>query len=230
MLDIIYEDNHIVVVLKPQNVPTQADASGDNDLLSMVKGYIKEKYNKKGEAFVGLVHRLDRPTGGVIVFARNSKSASRISAQIKNGTFEKTYYAVVKGVPRMSRAHLEHYVKKDEKENKVRIVPMLETGAKKAEMDYVVLDTVNNLSLLKINLETGKPHQIRLQLASIGTPIYGDAKYGNIGDLKVMTNNLALWASELVFKHPTLDKTLKFKAYPFEDKNPWNLFNFQKYI
>ncbi|MDD3397441.1 MAG: pseudouridine synthase [Clostridia bacterium] len=291
MLDIIYEDNQVIVVIKPQNVPTQSDASGDKDLLSMVKDYIKEKYNKPGEAFVALVHRLDRPTGGVIVFARNSKSASRISAQIQNGTFEKTYYAVVKGEPRFAKAHLVNYLKKDLKENRVRIVPLSEPDAKRAELEYEVLETVNQLSLIKIKLETGRPHQIRVQLANIGTPVFGDAKYGkeaginkkifssDMGEVNAketpnkeapnnqvtensetektnnqnenknqmgnefvndnltsgyvqsnLTTNLALWATELLFKHPTQDKTLKFKVYPFEDKSPWNLFNLQKYI
>lgn len=266
MLDIIYEDNHIIVVIKPQNIPTQSDASGDKDLLSMVKEYIKEKYNKPGEAFVGLVHRLDRPTGGVVVFARNSKSASRLSAQIKNHTFEKTYFAVVRGVPRIPKTTLINYLKKDLKENRVKIVPMLEPDAKRAELSYEVLETVNQLSLVKIKLETGRAHQIRVQLANIGTPVFGDAKYGKeqvVSNEKTvlssapdenyknqtdnikkeltngqtaeniqapLTTNLALWATELLFKHPTQDKTLKFKVYPFEDKSPWNLFNLQKYI
>lgn len=303
MLDIIYEDNHVIVVIKPQNMPTQSDASGDKDLLSLVKEYVKTKFNKPGEAFVALVHRLDRPTGGIVVFARNSKSASRISAQIQNRSFEKTYFAVLSGVPRMQKGHLVNYLKKDLKENKVKIVPMSESEAKRAELDYEVLETVNELSLVKIKLETGRPHQIRVQLANIGAPVFGDAKYGKIpsntlnqlkrnsveenkiqpNNLKTnaelnnkapefdlqnslpvqnnltsendenalekqvlnadidtqnlnqniqrtSTTNLALWASELSFKHPTLDKILKFKVYPFEDKSPWNLFNLQKYI
>lgn len=285
MLDIIYEDNHIIVVIKPQNIPTQPDSSGDKDLLSLIKEYVKEKYKKPGEAFIALVHRLDRPTGGVVVFARNSKSASRISAQIQNRTFEKTYFAIVNGIPRMQKGHLVNYLRKDSKENKVKIVPMSEPEAKRAELDFEVLETINNLSLVKIKLETGRPHQIRVQLANLGTPVFGDAKYGKLSAISVKendnnliqqnklqakkidktsisenvkinsvsknlenlknissnksfnqniqnasTNNLALWATELSFKHPTQDKIMKFKVYPFEDKSPWNLFNLQKYI
>lgn len=137
-LDVIYEDNHIVVVVKPQNVPSQADESGDLDMLSMVKAYVKEKYNKPGEAYIGLVHRLDRPTGGIMVFARTSKAANRLSEQIKNGEFVKTYYCVTDGIPKESEGHLVNYLKKDD--NIVKIVPMSETGAKRAETIYKVLE------------------------------------------------------------------------------------------
>jgi len=222
-LEVVYEDNQIVVVVKPQNIPSQADASGDEDMLSLVKAYIKEKYNKPGEAFIGLVHRLDRPTGGLMVFARNSKSASRLSTQIQERVMEKTYYAIVKGVPKQTSGRLENYIKKDLRENKASIATMGEKDAKKAVLDYVVLETKNDLSLLKINLETGRGHQIRLQLSNINLPIFGDAKYGRDVAPNAKTSNLALWAGELQFKHPTEDKTMVFKANP-PDKAPWNLF------
>lgn len=231
MLDIIYEDNQIIVVVKPQNVPTQQDATNDLDMLSMVKQYIKEKYNKAGEAFVGLVHRLDRPTGGVMVFARNSKSASRLSAQIADGSFEKTYLAVVKGKPRQEKGRLVDYIKKDLRENKASIVPMAEKDAKKAELEYQVLETMDNLSLLKINLQTGRGHQIRVQMANIGNALYGDAKYGKTDKTQnLKTSNLALWATVLRFNHPTQDKVMLFKVFPPEEKAPWDKFNLDKSI
>ena len=225
-LDVIYEDNHVVVVVKPQNIPSQADDTRDADMLSLVKGYVKEKYNKPGEVYIGLVHRLDRPTGGVMVFARTSKAASRLSEQIAKGDFYKTYYAVVEGVPKNRSARLVNFLKKDEKDNLVKIVPMSETGAKRAELIYDTLEEEAGLSLLRVQILTGRSHQIRVQLSNIGVPIYGDGKYGSVHG---KTKKLALWAGELNFKHPTKDETLSFKVYPPEEE-PWQKFNLKKYI
>ena len=223
-LDVIYEVNHIGVVVKPQNVPSQADESGDLGMLSMVKAYVKEKYNKPGEAYIGLVHRLDRPTGGIMVFARTSKAANRLSEQIKNGEFVKTYYCVTEGIPKESEGHLVNYLKKDD--NIVKIVPMSETGAKRAETIYKVLEVEKNLALVRVNILTGRSHQIRVQMANIGASLFGDGKYGkNISK----TKHLALWAGELSFKHPTKDETLSFKVYPPEEK-PWTEFNVSKFL
>ncbi len=177
-MDILYEDNHVIVVLKPQNVPSQADESGDKDMLTMVKEYIKEKYNKPGNVYVGLVHRLDRPTGGVMVFAKTSKAAARLTEQFKNKEAEKTYFAVVCGTLKAKQTKLVNYLLKDEKNNIVKVVPMATTGAKRAELDYTVLEEKDGFSLLKVKLETGRGHQIRVQLSTIGNPIYGDQKYG----------------------------------------------------
>jgi len=135
-MDILYEDNHIIVVSKPQGVPSQPDESKDEDMLTKVKNYIKEKYNKPGEAFVGLVHRLDRPTGGAMVFAKTSKAASRLSEQMREGDFDKTYYAVVCGRPRDAKGKIVSFLKKDEKTNMAIIVPQTTNGAKRAELDY----------------------------------------------------------------------------------------------
>jgi len=221
MLEVLYEDNHIIVVLKPQNVPTQGDSSGDMDLLSMVKTYIKEKYNKPGEAFVGMVHRLDRPTGGILVFAKTSKAAARLTEQLKNGTMQKNYVTVVEGTPKQSRERLTNYLKKNEKENKVAIVPQTVDGAKIAELEYRVLQSNENLSLLQVNLFTGRSHQIRVQLKHIGHTIYADHKYGaSVG----VGKPLALWAYELKLEHPVTKVTHTFKAYPPMDKLPWKLF------
>lgn len=223
-LNVIYEDNHIIVVVKPQNVPSQSDESKDEDMLSLVKAYIKEKYNKPGEAFVGLVHRLDRPTGGIMVFARTSKAANRLSEQIKNGEFVKTYYCVTEGIPKELDGHIVNYLKKVD--NIVKIVPMSETGAKRAETIYNVLQTNGKNALIKVNILTGRSHQIRVQMANLNAPIYGDGKYGKVNKL---TNHLALWAGELSFKHPTKDETLYFKVYPPEEK-PWTEFNLLKFL
>jgi len=226
-MEILFEDNQIIVVKKPQNVPSQADSSGDEDMLSLVKEYIKEKYNKPGNVFVGLVHRLDRPTGGVMVFAKTSKAASRLSAQIQDGTMEKQYLCVTCGTPREKMAHLTHYIKKDEKNNMVEIVPQSTEGAKKAELEYKVLATSGNYSLLSVKIFTGRSHQIRVQLKSIGCPIYGDQKYGGEHSPKA---NLNLFATELRFIHPVSKTKMVFKVYPPETENAWKLFNIDQFL
>lgn len=225
-MDILYEDNHVIVVLKPQNVPSQADESGDKDMLTMVKEYIKEKYNKPGNVYVGLVHRLDRPTGGVMVFAKTSKAAARLTEQFKNKEAEKTYFAVVCGTLKAKQTKLVSYLLKDEKNNIVKVVPMATTGAKRAELDYTVLEEKDGFSLLKVKLETGRGHQIRVQLSTIGNPIYGDQKYGK----DMPKANLNLFAVELKFKHPTTGDTMVFRAYPPENLKAWNLFDLEKYL
>ena len=222
-LNVVYEDNHIIVVVKPQNVPTQEDESKDKDLLTMVKEYIKVKENKPGNVYIGLVHRLDRPTGGIMVFAKTSKSASRLTQEMHTGDFKKRYLAVVVGKPREKRAKLVNYLLKNARTNTVQVVPELTTNAKRAELDYVVLDDNEKVSLVEVNLATGRSHQIRVQLKNIGCPIYGDVKYG--GDKLAKGHNLALWAYELKFVHPTTKENMTFKCYPPEDITPWNVFN-----
>ncbi|MBQ9790954.1 MAG: RluA family pseudouridine synthase [Clostridia bacterium] len=227
-LNVIYEDNHILVVIKPQNIPTQADDSNDLDMLTMVKNYIKEKYNKPGDAYVGLVHRLDRPTGGIMIFAKTSKAASRLSTQIKDGSFHKKYFAVVVGAPKENRQKLVHYLKKNARTNTVSVVPSLETGAKRAELEYNVLEKLTKVSLVDVDLFTGRSHQIRVQLKTIGCPIYGDVRYG--GDTLAKGHNLALWAYELRFVHPTTQKNMVFKVMPPVEATPWSSFKMDKYI
>lgn len=222
-LNVVYEDNHIIVVLKPQNIPTQEDESHDKDLLTMVKEYIKVKENKSGNVFVGLVHRLDRPTGGIMVFAKTSKAASRLTQEMHTGDFKKRYLTVVVGKPREKRAKLVNYLLKNARTNTVQVVPELTTNAKRAELDYIVLDEKEKVSLLDVNLATGRSHQIRVQLKNIGCPVYGDVKYG--GDKLAKGHNLALWAYELKFVHPTTKENMTFKCYPPEDITPWNVFN-----
>jgi len=225
-LEVLYEDRQIIVVLKPQNIPSQADETGDVDLLTMVKNYIKEEY-KKDNVYVGLVHRLDRPTGGIMVFAKTSKAASRLAQEIENGDMEKTYLLITKGKPKLSHGTLVNYLKKDEKNNKVSIVPQSSDGAKRAELEYYVLDSKDNLCLTEVKLKTGRGHQIRVQMANIKCPIYGDQKYGGKDMAKV---NLNLFAYSLKLIHPTTKENLTFMCYPPETLDAWNKFNLEKFI
>lgn len=210
MLKVLYEDNHIIVVVKPCNVPTQADKTGDVDILTLIKDYIKEKYQKPGNVYVGLVHRLDRPVGGVIVFAKTSKAASRLSESIRNKTFTKTYLAIVNGELEEKQGSFENYLWKDEVLNMSKIVSKEKHGAKFAKLNYEVLQEKDNLSLVKINLETGRHHQIRVQFAGNNHSLYGDQKYGKGPKNK----QIALWAYEISFKHPVKDEIMKFNCKP----------------
>lgn len=220
-LDILYEDNHIIVVQKPQNILSQGDETGDKSLLDMVKEYIKEKYNKPGNVYVGLVHRLDRPTGGIMVFAKTSKAAERLSQQLKNKEFSKNYFAVVIGTPKYKSSRLEHFLKKDEKENKVSVCPRGVDGAKQAILEYKTINSQKGLSLLDVIILTGRSHQIRVQLSQIGNHLFGDQKYGINMPAGV---NLALWAYKLSFIHPTTKKQMVFKSMPPLNNAPWNVF------
>ena len=227
-LFVLYEDNHIIVAIKPQNIPSQSDISGDEDMLSKVKKYVKEKYNKEGDAYIGLVHRLDRPTGGIMVFARTSKAAERLSNQIKNNQMHKTYYAVTSKVPQLKSDTLINYLKKDEKNNIVKIAPQSEQGTKRAELSYKVLQTKDDFALLEVKLVTGRSHQIRVQLAGINCPLYGDNKYGK--EKSRQSNNLGLWAGRLEFVHPVTKQKMTFACPPDLDAKPWSYFYMEKYF
>ena len=224
-LTILHEDNHIIVLVKPQNISSQGDQSGDQNILDLLKEFIKKRDNKPGNVFVGLVHRLDRPTGGIMVFAKTSKAASRLSEQIREKTFEKQYYAIVSGEPKKKIGHLEHYLKKDEANNVVNIVPQLTTDAKLAILDYEVLETIGQLTLMKVQIKTGRGHQIRVQLAFIGHGIVGDQKYGE----KYAGANMALWAYKLKFDHPITKERMCFICEPPKEE-PWNHFDMTRYI
>lgn len=214
-MNVLYEDNHLLVVEKPYGVPAQADSSGDDDMLSLCKAYIKRKYNKPGDVYLGLVHRLDRPTRGVMVFARTSKAAARLSEQIKNGEFRKTYLAVLTAAPESDKGELCNWLVKDEREHMARVASEGEPGAKKAGLEYEVIGKEQGLCLVRITLFTGRFHQIRVQFAHIGCAVYGDMKYGK-RDTK---DKLGLLASGLVFTHPTKGERLEFgiapAGYPF---------------
>ena len=218
-LIILHEDNHIIVVLKPQNIACCPDESGDDNLLDAVKRYIKVKYEKPGNVFVGLVHRLDRPTGGVMVFAKTSKAAARLAEQMKNGGFEKRYLAVLCGSPSKKKATLENYLRKNSINNMVYVCTQTEEGAKFASLDYEILEEKDGLSLAEINLNTGRTHQIRVQTAAINSPVYGDMRYG--GD-KAVKGKLALWAYSLAFTHPVTGERLRFLCEPPVDERPWD--------
>ena len=220
-INIIYEDNHLLVVEKPVNVLSQSDDTGDMDLLSILKQDIKLRYNKPGEVYLGLVHRLDRPVGGIMVFAKTSKAASRLSEQIRQKEFKKTYLAVIHGIPEKKTNHLVDYLLKDCAVNIVAVVNKGVEGSKEAILDYEVLESRDGLSLVKIDLHTGRSHQIRVQLANTGCPIYGDQKYG--AEKNKFGQQIALWAVGMNLKHPTLKHELDFKLFPAHIP-PWNLF------
>lgn len=219
-LNIIYEDNHIIVVEKSVNIPSQGDKTGDIDMLTLVKQYIKEKYNKPGEVYLGLVHRLDRPVGGVMVFAKTSKAAARLSEQVRVKEFKKKYLVIVDGKMDNQKGTLEDYLLKNEKLNMSKVVKEGTKNSKLAKLDYEVLkyDKEINLSLLKINLHTGRHHQIRVQLKSKGHSIYGDQKYGTRGRGK----QICLWAYELSIVHPITKERMTFKVLP-EVTNSWKI-------
>lgn len=219
--DIVYEDNHLLVIIKPHNIAVQEDESKDDDLLNLLKNYIKVRDNKPGNVYLGLVHRLDRPTGGVMVFAKTSKCASRLTEQLKSKDMKKTYLCVVLGKPNQLKARLNCYLVKDAKTNTVNLATKSDYGAKEAILDYEVLDTQANMSLVKVNLLTGRSHQIRVQMSKqCGTVIFGDFKYGD----KAHGGNLALWAYQLQFSHPISKKPMIFKVLPDGEKLPWKLF------
>ena len=206
-LNILYEDNHIIVVVKQFNIPVQEDSSKDLDMLTIIKNYIKEKYNKPGNVYLGLVHRLDRPASGVMVFAKTSKAASRLSDQIRKNEVKKTYLAVVHGNIKEEDT-LINYINKDNKTNSSYID---NKNGKESILSYNRLkyDKENDLSLVKVNLKTGRHHQIRLQMSNINHPLYGDQRYG-----KEDKKQLALFAYKLEFIHPVSKETLTFSYLP----------------
>ena len=216
--NIIYEDNHIIVVNKPVNIPVQEDSSKDIDLLTLIKNYLKVKYNKPGNVYLGLVHRLDRPVGGIMVFAKTSKAASRLSEEARTNKINKTYYAVVHGKIN-NKGHLEDYLYKNNKTNTSYVVD--KTKGKLAILDYELTQYKDNLSLVKINLITGRSHQIRVQFSSRGYPLVGDQRY-NKNPIKNVS--IALFAKKLEFIHPTKKEHLSFEIN-LPDRYPFNIFN-----
>ena len=205
-LNILYEDNHIIVVEKPSGILSQADHTNDIDMLTLIKRYIKERYQKTGNVYLGLVHRLDRMTSGVMVFAKTSKAASRLNEQILKHEFVKKYYAVVKGIVPKTGI-LKNYLYKDEQEVKSYVVN--EKNGKLAELSYQRINEVNGNSLVDVSLKTGRHHQIRVQFASRNHPLYGDQRYG-----KASKKQLALFAYYLSFNHPVTKEKLEFIKYP----------------
>ncbi|MGN0776654.1 MAG: RluA family pseudouridine synthase [Candidatus Ventricola sp.] len=216
---IVYEDNHLLVVVKPPNMPTQADVSGDPDLHSTMKQYIAEKYNKPGAVYLGLVHRLDRPVGGLVVLARTSKAADRLSAQVREKTLARQYVAAVRG---STPGHMElnDWLLKDERTNTVRAVAAGTPGAKDARLVYEKAGEADGLSLIRVKLFTGRSHQIRVQTSHSGFPIWGDARYG----AGKPGEQIALWGAHLGLVHPTKKEEMQFTAMPPADTRPWRGF------
>lgn len=200
-VQVLYEDNHLIAVNKPAGVLAQGDDSKDENLMDQVKKYIKEKYQKPGNVFLGLIHRLDRNVSGIVLFAKTSKGASRLSEQFRTHSIEKIYHAWVEGVPQKNSATLKNYLLKDERNNKTKVYDAAVNDALFAELSYELVETRGENSLLKIKLKTGRPHQIRAQLSYIGNPIVGDVKYGS---KRVLPNEeLLLRATELSFSTAT---------------------------
>lgn len=223
--EILYEDNHIIVVTKAQMTACCPDESKDDNLLDQVKTYIKTVYNKPGNVYVGLVHRLDRPTGGVMVYAKTSKAAARLTAGLQSGDFEKKYLAVLCGTPEEERGTLCNYLRKNTVNNMVYICTPSEEGAKYAELDYKTLESKGKYSLVEVRLHTGRTHQIRVQMAGISRPLFGDMRYGGALAQK---GKLALWAYSLSFSHPITKERLKFIVEPPRDETPWKVFDVVK--
>ena len=214
-LEILYEDNHVIVVVKPANILSQGDNTGDIDMLTMIKNYIKEKYHKPGNVYVGLVHRLDRPVQGVMVFAKSSKAASRLTKQIQNHEFQKQYLAIINGIMDEKKGEFCDYLEKKEDGNTV--VTDSNKG-KKSVLQYEVLQEKENKSLVKIQLITGRHHQIRVQFASRGYPLVGDQRYGTLDHKQI-----CLCSYYLSFLHPITKERLTFEKYP-DKTSDWNLF------
>ena len=218
-INIIYEDNHLLVVIKPANMPVCPDSSSDISLLEKLKEYIKIKYHKPGNVYLGLVHRLDRPVEGIMVFAKTSKAAERLSKEITSKEFKKTYYAVVDGIP-PKHGYFEDYLIKNEQTN-TSYVTTKDKG-KLAKLTYELIATKDNLSLVKINLLTGRHHQIRVEFSHHGYPLYGDHKY-NKKFINSNKENIALIAKSLSFHHPTTKELLEFDYY-LPKRYPYTLF------
>lgn len=219
MIDVIYEDNHLLVVKKPINILSQGDNTNDLDMVNLLKKYLKEKYNKPGNVFVGLIHRLDRPVGGIMVFAKTSKCASRLSEQVRNKTIKKTYKAVIHKTMDKKEGTLKDYLYKNKKTNMVSVVTKNHKEAKDAVLDYKTLASNDEFSLVEIDLHTGRPHQIRVQFSSRNHPLYGDQRYGN----SKVGEQIALWSYKLEFNHPTTKERLVFTC-DTPNEYPWNLF------
>ena len=215
MINILFEDNHLLVVEKPINIPVCEDESKDEDLLNILKKHLKEKYNKPGNVYLGLVHRLDRPVGGIMVFAKTSKAASRLSEQVRTNKLNKTYHAVVLGKVNDYEL-LKDKLLKDSKTN----ITKVDKNGKEAVLEYNLVSYKDSLSLVKINLKTGRSHQIRVQFSSRNHPLYGDQKYNKTSKVG---EQIALFASSLSFVHPVSKEVMTF-SLDLPNRYPFNIF------
>lgn len=220
-MEIVYEDNHILVVNKTASEIVQGDKTGDLPLSEMVKRYLKEKYQKLGNVFVGVTHRLDRPVSGLVIFAKTSKALSRLNEMFKNGEVKKTYWAIVKECPKQEEAEITHYLIRNERQNKSYAYDREEKNAKRAVLHYKLIARSNNYYLLEIDLKTGRHHQIRCQLAKIGSPIKGDLKYGF--SRSNSDGSICLHARKIRFIHPVSKEMIELEA-PVPEGNLWCAF------
>ena len=218
-LEILFEDNHLLIVNKKSGDIVQADKTGDKPLSEVVKEYIKEKYNKPGDVFLGVIHRLDRPTSGIIIFARTSKALERLNKMLRERNVSKTYWAVIKNNPKNTKDTLIHFLKKNPKNNKSTVFKKEAEGSKKAILHYTIIKNLKNYSLLEIDLETGRHNQIRAQLSFIGSPIKGDLKYGASRSNK--DGSIHLHARKINFTHPVSKKIITIIA-PVPNEVIWN--------
>jgi len=220
-MKVIYEDNHLIIVNKAPGEIVQGDKTGDKPLSEILKDYIKTHYNKPGEVFLGVVHRLDRPVSGIVVFARTSKALARMNSLISSREVKKTYWAIVKGVPAETQGHLINYLWKNETQNKSYIVSETRKGALRAELEYNLIAKSKDYSLLEVNLMTGRHHQIRVQLSAIGCTIKGDLKYGY--PRSNPDGSIHLHARKIEFLHPVKQTPMIINALP-PNERMWNIF------
>ncbi|GAB6121370.1 RluA family pseudouridine synthase [Dysgonomonas termitidis] len=220
-MTVLYEDNHIIIVNKTVSEIVQGDKTGDKPLSEIVKEYLKEKYNKPGNVFCGVTHRLDRPTSGIVVFAKTSKALSRLNDMFKNKEISKTYWAIVKNTPKQPEGTLKHYLVRNEKQNKSYAYDTEKPDSKQAILHYKLIARSDKYSLLEIDLETGRHHQIRCQLAKIGSPIKGDLKYG--AERSNPDGGISLHARKISFIHPVSKELIEVTA-PVPEDNLWQAF------
>ena len=220
-MTVVYEDNHIVVVNKTSSEIVQGDRTGDTPLSEMVKQYLKEKYNKPGNVFIGVTHRLDRPVSGLVVFAKTSKALPRLNEMFRNGEVKKTYWAIVKECPKETEGELVHYLVRNEKQNKSYAYDKEVKNSKKAVLHYKLIGHSQNYYLLEVDLKTGRHHQIRCQLAKMGCPIKGDLKYGS--PRSNPDGSICLHARTVQFVHPVSKEMIRLTA-PVPEGNLWNGF------
>jgi 23S rRNA pseudouridine1911/1915/1917 synthase len=235
---IFYRDNHLLVLYKPAGLLVQADETEDDSLLELGKNWVKTVYRKPGQVFLGMVHRLDRPVAGVILFCRTSKAAARMSEQFRTGTTEKYYLAVLQGEMKMKPGRLVHFLQRRENRSST-VVPEGTPGSRQAVLSFDILDIKRSRTLVKVKLETGRHHQIRVQFAHLGHPVLGDLRYGAPAPLP--QKQIALFAKELVITHPVRGERLRFESpLPFnwpwpgqdagEERPPWNWSELQEVI
>lgn len=219
-MTILYEDNHIIAINKTTSEIVQGDKTGDEPLSERVKHYLKEKYNKPGEVFLGVTHRLDRPVSGVVLFAKTSKALTRLNEMFKTKDVEKTYWAIVASKPKELEGRLEHYLVRNEKQNKSFAYPKERPNSKKATLTYKLIGSSERYHLLEVKLETGRHHQIRCQLATIGCPIKGDLKYGS--PRSNPNGGISLHARQIKFIHPVSKQEIEIIAPVPEEEKLWN--------